>query len=61
MDPLVSIPRDKLAELLQAAGSTMTPEEYLATLPPGLSTDTISGDAKVALCAEGVEGKVQER
>jgi hypothetical protein len=32
MNPLVTIPRQALAELLQAAGSTLTPEEYLATL-----------------------------
>ncbi len=34
MKPLVSIPREKLAELLQASGSLLTPEQYLASLPP---------------------------
>jgi hypothetical protein len=34
MKPLVSIPREKLAELLQASGSFLTPEQYLASLPP---------------------------
>jgi hypothetical protein len=33
MKPLFSIPRDNLAELLQAAGSPLTPEEYVASLP----------------------------
>jgi hypothetical protein len=33
MNPLVSIPRDALAALLQASGSPLTPEQYLATLP----------------------------
>ena len=33
MDPLVSIPREALAQLLQAAGSPLTPEQYLASLP----------------------------
>jgi hypothetical protein len=33
MKPLISIPRDKLAELLQASGSALTPEQYVASLP----------------------------
>jgi hypothetical protein len=33
MNPLLSIPRQALAELLAASGSTLTPEEYLASLP----------------------------
>ena len=33
MNPLISIPRAALAELLQAAGSTLTPEQYVASLP----------------------------
>jgi len=33
MKPLISVPRDKLAELLQASGSTLTPEQYVASLP----------------------------
>ena len=33
MKPTVNIPREKLAELLQASGSTLTPEEYTAALP----------------------------
>jgi len=32
MDRLVSIPRESLAQLLQAADSPLTPEEYLASL-----------------------------
>jgi hypothetical protein len=34
MSRYVSIPREALAELLQALGSPLTPEQYLATLPP---------------------------
>jgi hypothetical protein len=38
MPPLIPIPREALAELLRAAGSPLTPEEYLASLPQvGLS------------------------
>ncbi|MCE0523460.1 MAG: hypothetical protein LV480_11185 [Methylacidiphilales bacterium] len=33
MNPLISIPRDALAELLRASGSALTPEEYVASLP----------------------------
>ena len=32
MNPIVSIPREELAELLRASGSPLTPEEYLAAL-----------------------------
>ena len=32
MNPLISIPREALAELLRAAGSPLTPEQYLASL-----------------------------
>jgi hypothetical protein len=32
MDPLIPIPREALAELLKAAGSPLTPEEYVASL-----------------------------
>jgi hypothetical protein len=33
MNPLISIPRDALADLLRASGSPLTPEQYLASLP----------------------------
>jgi hypothetical protein len=33
MNRLISIPREALAELLRAAGSPLTPEQYLASLP----------------------------
>lgn len=33
MTPLISIPRDALAELLRASGSSLTPEQYVASLP----------------------------
>jgi hypothetical protein len=33
MNPLISIPREALAELLRASGSPLTPEQYLASLP----------------------------
>jgi len=32
MNPLISIPREALAELLRAAGSPLTPEQYVASL-----------------------------
>ena len=33
MNSMISIPREALAQLLQASGSPLTPEQYLATLP----------------------------
>jgi len=33
MNPFISIPREALAELLRASGSSLTPEQYLASLP----------------------------
>jgi hypothetical protein len=33
MNPRISIPREALAELLRAAGSSLTPEQYVASLP----------------------------
>ena len=33
MNLLISIPREALAELLRAAGSPLTPEQYIASLP----------------------------
>ena len=33
MNPLISLPREALAELLRASGSPLTPEQYLASLP----------------------------
>ena len=33
MNSLISIPREALAELLQAVGSPLTPEQYIASLP----------------------------
>jgi hypothetical protein len=33
MKPSINLPREKLAELLQASGSKLTPEEYTASLP----------------------------
>jgi hypothetical protein len=32
MNPFITIPRESLAELLRSAGSTLTPEQYLAEL-----------------------------
>jgi len=32
MNPLISIPREALAELLRASGSPLTPEQYVASL-----------------------------
>jgi len=33
MNPFISISREKLAELLRASGSPLTPEQYVASLP----------------------------
>ena len=32
MNPLISIPREALVELLRASGSPLTPEQYMAFL-----------------------------
>jgi hypothetical protein len=34
MNPYLAIPRDELAKLLRDSGSPLTPEQYLASLPP---------------------------
>jgi len=33
MDPFISIPRQALADLLKTVGSSLTPEQYVASLP----------------------------
>jgi hypothetical protein len=38
MDRMVTIPREALAELLRAAGSPLTPEEYLASVTGAVAT-----------------------
>jgi hypothetical protein len=38
MNPFVTIPREALAELLRNTGSTLTPEQYLATLQQNQET-----------------------
>jgi hypothetical protein len=48
MNPLISIPREALAELLRAAGSPLTPEQYLASLPELSTYKKYPGRAKAA-------------
>lgn len=49
MDPLITIPREALADLLRAAGSTLTPEEYAASLPTLAQFKKFPGRAR--MCA----------
>jgi hypothetical protein len=48
MIPQISMPREALVELLKAAGSTMTPEEYLASLPDLTTYKKFPGRARMA-------------
>ena len=48
MNPLISIPREALAELLQAAGSPLTPEQYLASLAGGGAGNKYASRARAA-------------
>jgi len=48
MNPLISIPREALAELLRASGSLLTPEQYLASLPELSTYKKYPGRAKAA-------------
>jgi hypothetical protein len=48
MNPLISIPREALAELLRASGSPLTPEQYLASLPDLSTYKKYPGRAKAA-------------
>ena len=54
MDPLISIPREALAELLKAAGSPLTPEEYIASLPNIRTCQRYSSRAKAAAVSKYV-------
>ncbi|SRR5260221_7674705 len=48
MSRLISIPRDALATLLQASGSPLTPEQYLASLPELGTFARYAGRARAA-------------
>ena len=54
MKPTVNIPREKLAELLQASGSTLTPEEYTAALPGTGAFRKFPGRARAAAWSKNV-------
>ncbi len=54
MDPLISIPREALAELLRAAGSNLTPEEYVASLPATRLYERYASRAKAAAISKYV-------
>jgi hypothetical protein len=54
MQRLLTIPRDALAELLQAAGSPLTPEQYLASLPALTTFVPYAGRATMAAMSKYV-------
>ena len=54
MKPSINMPRDKIAELLQASGSTLTPEEYLASLPPVAGFPKYPARARAAAWSKNV-------
>jgi hypothetical protein len=54
MNPLISIPREALAELLRASGSPLTPEQYLASLPELGAAKKYPGRAKAAAWSRNI-------
>ena len=48
------MPREKIAELLQASGSSLTPEEYLASLPPVAGFVKYPSRARAAAWSKGI-------
>lgn len=54
MQRLLTISREALAELLQAAGSPLTPEQYLASLPETTIYARYAGRAKAAMWSKYV-------
>jgi hypothetical protein len=54
MKPTVNIPREKLVELLQASGSTLTPEEYTAALPGTGAFAKFPGRARAAAWSKNI-------
>jgi hypothetical protein len=49
------MPREKIAELLQASGSTLTPEEYLASLPaPAAAFEKYPGRERAAAWSKNI-------
>src|SRR6202453_4229088 len=49
MDPMIPVPREALADLLRAAGSNLTPEEYASSLPSLTTYKKFPGRAKVCV------------
>lgn len=54
MKPSIHLPREKIAELLQASGSTLTPEEYAASLPPDRTFENYPGRARAAAWSKNI-------
>jgi hypothetical protein len=54
MNPLISMPREALAELLKASGSPLTPEQYLASLPELGAFKKYSGRAKASAWSRNI-------
>ncbi len=54
MSSLISIPREALAELLRASGSSLTPEQYVASLPANTTYKKYPGRAKVAAWSKNI-------
>jgi len=54
MKPSIHLPREKIAELLQASGSTLTPEEYAASLPPLAAFAKYPGRARAAAWSKNI-------
>jgi hypothetical protein len=54
MKPSIHLPREKIVELLQASGSTLTPEEYAASLPPVQAFTKYPGRARAAAWSKNI-------
>jgi hypothetical protein len=54
MGAFVSVPKEALAELLRSSGSTLTPEEFLASLPETGDMRKYASRARAAAVSKGV-------
>jgi hypothetical protein len=54
MENMITIPRQALVELLRASGSTLTPEQYLASLPDARTTQKYAGRTSASAWSKGI-------
>lgn len=54
MNSMITIPRDALAELLKSAGSPLTPEQYIASLPAVNIVKKYAGRARASALSKNI-------